>query len=120
MHSGSAVTVAGLLKAHEHTVNSVAFSPDEQWLVTGGHDGKVRLWDLSAGRMSPKFVELQGHTAAVSSVATSPDGRWVASSSGDGTVRLWLLPLDELARHARRVAGRALTRSERFEYGLED
>ncbi|EER08785.1 hypothetical protein Pmar_PMAR029680, partial [Perkinsus marinus ATCC 50983] len=29
----------------------VRFSPHGKWLVGGGSDGSVRLWDLSAGKL---------------------------------------------------------------------
>lgn len=36
------------LLAHDDRVAAVAFSPDGQWLVTGGWDGRVRVWSLLA------------------------------------------------------------------------
>jgi len=34
-----------IFSGHEGWVNSVAFSPDEQYILTSGTDGTARLWD---------------------------------------------------------------------------
>ncbi|WP_338765868.1 hypothetical protein V7968_41470 [Nocardia vulneris] len=71
--------------AHAGEVNSVALSPDRQFVVTGGEDGVVRIWSVATGACD----SLVGHVNVVWRVAVSPDGRVVASGSGDNSVRLW-------------------------------
>lgn len=75
---------------------SVAFSPDNRRLVSGGSDNTVRIWDVGAQR---EVACLRGHEEVwrkrlqwrgfVWSVAFSPDGARVASAGYDGTVRIW-------------------------------
>ena len=76
-----------LLKGHESTVNSAAFSPDGKRIVTASADGTARLWDAETGK--PVGEPLTGHTGGVLSAAFSPDGKRIVTASADGTARLW-------------------------------
>lgn len=64
----------------------VAFSPDGQWLVSGGGDRHLRLWRLEDQQCT---AMLAGHIGNVNAIAFSPDGRLIASGGVDRTVRLW-------------------------------
>src|SRR5262249_33473964 len=69
------------LKGHTGTVNSVAFSPDGQRIVTGSGDRTVRVWDVKTGTT---LAELKGHTGAVTNVSFSADGmRLLTAGSGE-------------------------------------
>ena len=71
-------------QGHYYDMNVVAFSPDGQWITTGGDGGKVKLWDTVSGFC---FVTFHKHTAAVTGVTFGNSGQFVLSSSLDGTVR---------------------------------
>jgi WD40 repeat protein len=75
-----------VLEGHNELVLSVAWSPNEEIIASGGWDATVHLWDAATGR--PLQV-LEGHVSAVNSVAWSPDGSFLASASEDGTVIIW-------------------------------
>src|SRR5438445_7484112 len=50
--------------SHPTAVQSAVFSPDGQWIVSGSHDGKVRVWDATTGQMRFAFQahELHAHS----------------------------------------------------------
>ena len=79
------------LKAHEGPVNSVAFSPDDKWLVSGGEDGTVLVWNAQFPYVSNSLAApiLYDRRYSVVGLAFSPDGKTLASSNWDGTIRLW-------------------------------
>jgi WD40 repeat protein len=79
---------------------TVAWSPDRKSLVTGGDDGKVRLF-----RTDPlREVKVIGqHSARIKSVAFSPDGKSVASAGDDQTIAVWSVNgglIDRIGTHA--------------------
>ncbi|QJW97499.1 WD40 repeat domain-containing protein [Frigoriglobus tundricola] len=71
---------------HTGMVNGLAVTADGKFLVTGGEDKTVRVWDVASGKQLRSF---QGHTDGVTAVAVRGDGRQLASASNDGAVRLW-------------------------------
>ena len=76
-----------VLMENENNIRSVTFSPDGEWLATGGGDNAARLWNLSNPYAEP--IILKGHEATINSLAFSPDGKWLATRSDDRTARLW-------------------------------
>ncbi len=73
------------IMAHEGGVYSVAPSPTDTFLVSGGADGKVIVWKNDGS----KIREWADSDRDIVSVAVSPDGKRIASASLDGRVRVY-------------------------------
>jgi WD40 repeat protein len=72
---------------HEGPPASLAFTPDNKRLVSGGSDGRLVVWDVASGQ---KLFELSGHNRkVVSAVAFDRDGNRLVTCGYDGIVRIW-------------------------------
>ena len=89
-----------ILMRHEGPVLVSAFSPKNKWLVTGGSDKTVRMWDLRAEDPLAQPIILNGHSNAVLAVAFSPDEKWLATAGWDTEVRLWNLTSQDPSANA--------------------
>lgn len=69
----------------EHTgeVEAVAFSDNEQYVATGGTDGKTFIYYATSGTL---LFTLAPHRDYVSSIAFSPNTHYVATGSFDQTI----------------------------------
>lgn len=68
-------------------VNSVAFSPDGDMIVTGGKNGEAFLWSAQSGRL---IAPLRPDTGTkIYSVSFSADGALIAAGASNGSIYLW-------------------------------
>ena len=82
-------------RGHERGVFDVAFSPKGQYLVSGGEDKTVRVWDFLGNELAVS----QHHDDRVVAIEFSPEGDFFLSASYDGKVNLWSCQPDFLIKH---------------------
>lgn len=73
-------------QGHSSELNCIAYSPDGQYVVTGGEDAKVKVWNVNNGFC---FVTFSEHSSAVTALEFSSTKKFVVSASLDGTVRAY-------------------------------
>ena len=80
-------------KGHDRGVGVCKFSPDGKWVISGGQDGRIKLWDLTAGKL---LKELPCHDGPVTCIEFHPSELLVATGSADRSVKFWDLETFEL------------------------
>ena len=85
------------LSGHASWVRSMDFSPDGQWLYTGGYDETVGFWKTADPQPQPVRM-LKAHSGWVRWVRVSPDGRLLATCGNDNLVKVWNLDDASLVR----------------------
>jgi serine/threonine protein kinase len=84
------------LKGHSSWVLAVAISPDSRYLVSGGLDDRLIVWDITKGQQ--RFVINDAHSKPINALAISPDGQFFVSASDDDTMKVWQLATGQLVR----------------------
>ncbi|KAJ1984399.1 WD repeat-containing protein 83 [Dimargaris verticillata] len=74
------------LTAHRGAVNACTFTTTGSYLLTGGQDRTIQLWNIATGDNVSVF---HGHGWAVHDIAVAPTDTRFASGGGDRGVFLW-------------------------------
>lgn len=80
------------LDAHHESCNSLAFLPNG-YLVTGGKDAFLRVWNGNEGFSLIK--EIPAHNYAIYDIIVNSSSQWIATSSRDKTIKIWDLEFNE-------------------------
>lgn len=69
------------LPGHDQEVDGLEFTPDRKYLISGGDDGYVRIWDYKTGAQVRAMYHGDYFTGGTYvNVAVSPNGLYVASA----------------------------------------
>jgi WD40 repeat protein len=74
-------------KAHETSVNALAFHPGRGILLSGGRDAHLNIWD--AANPGKALEKIPAHNYAVYSIVFEPTGLLFATGSRDKTIKIW-------------------------------
>ena len=66
-------------------IYTVVFSPDGRYVLGGGDDGTIHIWEISSGKLL-KSIPIQ--KAILYSLAFSPNGKYLAAGFIDGTIQV--------------------------------
>ena len=76
------------LRGHDGGIASIAFSPDEKRIVSGGRDRTLKLWDAVTGTQVMTLHEEPEDSWVLPQVEFSPDGKTIAVGSFGGIALL--------------------------------
>ena len=92
------------ITGHTNSVFTTRYTPDYRFLVTGGRDAHLKVWDV---RKNYQLTEsIAAHMYAINHIHFSHDGQYFATGSMDKSVKVWdahrfrLLKVIDKARHA--------------------
>jgi len=85
VETGGAIIDFKIQPSLKYRVESVAYSPDGKYVLSGSNGGIIDLWDISLGK-SIRTVKIDRPVRALS---FSSDGEFALSGGSDNSVRLW-------------------------------
>jgi len=72
--------------AHQLAANVVRYSPDGKFLLTGGRDAHLNIWQVA----NYELVEsIPAHNWAIYDIVFNPDATLFATASRDKTIKIW-------------------------------
>lgn len=91
-------------QAHDNSVFTLRYTPEEDYLLSGSRDARLKVWDVAADFV--KSEEVVAHMYAINHLEFSPDGKHFVTCSMDKSIKVWdaralkLLKVIDRARHA--------------------
>ncbi|CAC5344547.1 MULTISPECIES: tetratricopeptide repeat protein [Planktothrix] len=97
-------------------INSLALN--EKWLVSGGDDKVLRIYDYKTRKEIPTLDKDHGHQDIIRAIVISPDNQLLISGSNDKTIKIWDLNSGKfrypLTGHTQSVTSLAITSDSQF------
>jgi WD40 repeat protein len=92
------------IPAHQNSIFTLAFSKDGRFLLSGGRDAQIKIWDANDSFVLKESIA--AHMYAVNDLDYRSDGKYFASCSMDKSIKVWeaekfqLLKVIDKSRHA--------------------
>ncbi len=74
------------IRAHSGGVETVEFTRDSKYFITGGMEGRLYMWSVSTGK---KVDTLSHHYDAVSAISSNENGHWIATAGYDKVIKVF-------------------------------
>ncbi len=74
------------INAHSGGVETVEFTKDNKYIITGGMEGRLYMWSAATGK---KVDTLSHHHDSVSAISSHADGRWIATAGYDKVIKVF-------------------------------
>ncbi|TNE55998.1 MAG: hypothetical protein EP338_01575 [Bacteroidetes bacterium] len=97
-----------LSMGHTDQINCLEISPDGKWMLTGGNDNLVKLWDMASGKEMRSFT---GNDGRMVKVRFSPDGKYMLGLNYQEQINVWNKDNGQLVRQFK-----SDTHNENFEF----
>jgi len=76
-----------ITNAHNNSVFVVKYSPDGRYLMSGGRDAHLKIWDPENDF---QLISTQpAHWFTINTISYSPDNKMFATASRDKTIKIW-------------------------------
>ena len=92
------------LKGHKNSVFAAKYHPSGKYVVSGGRDAQLKVWDSQADYVMRESIA--AHLYTINDVIFREDGRYFVTASMDKSIKLWdahnfrLLKVLDKHRHA--------------------
>lgn len=83
------------IAGHQGQCNSIQFLNTSQYLVSGGKDGAIKVWDTMNGTVTKSFEGFQG---SVCELAVSPDNSFLVAGLTSRNLSVWDLNSGQMLR----------------------
>jgi len=74
-------------QAHNLSVFTLCYSPNEQYLLSGSRDAHLKIWNSQNNYQLDK--DIVAHLFTINHIAYSPDKRYFATCSKDKSIKIW-------------------------------
>ncbi|HEY6160318.1 MAG TPA: WD40 repeat domain-containing protein [Bacteroidia bacterium] len=74
-------------EAHKLSANAVKYDPSGRFLLSGGRDAHLRVWDAENGFENVRSIP--AHNFAIYSIVFNPAGDLFATASRDSSIKIW-------------------------------